>query len=172
MFPVVAVSDGAQSAPMSHSYPRRRGSLVLRTGRLSRPGQIYLVTFSTHGRRRLWCDFQQAATAARAIHATAADSDSRLLAWILMPDHCHLLVEPGTSESLSCWVRRLKAAVTRAVRREHAQIDDVWAQGFHDHALRRDENVRAAAYYLIRNPVRAGLVARSGMYSFWDACWI
>ena len=30
----------------------------------------------------------------------------------------------------------------------------------------------AAARYLVANPVRAGLVARAGDYSHWDAIWV
>jgi hypothetical protein len=38
--------------------------------------------------------------------------------------------------------------------------------------LRRDEDLRAVARYVILNPVRAGLVQRVGDYPHWDAVWL
>ena len=48
----------------------------------------------------------------------------------------------------------------------------LWQTGFHDHALRREEDLAATARYLIANPLRAGLVQRVGDYPFWDAVWV
>ena len=48
----------------------------------------------------------------------------------------------------------------------------VWQRGFHDHALRRDEDVIQAARYIVANPLRAGLVSRVGDYPLWDTIWM
>ena len=48
----------------------------------------------------------------------------------------------------------------------------VWQKGFHDHAIRRDEDIKAVARYIIANPLRAGMVDRIGDYPFWDAVWL
>jgi putative transposase len=48
----------------------------------------------------------------------------------------------------------------------------VWADGFHDRALRLEDDVLIAARYIITNPVRAGLVSRVHDYSYWDAVWL
>jgi REP element-mobilizing transposase RayT len=48
----------------------------------------------------------------------------------------------------------------------------VWQRGFHDHALRGDEDVRAIARYIVANPLRAGLVRAIGDYPWWDAEWL
>jgi REP element-mobilizing transposase RayT len=97
---------------------------------------------------------------------------SELLAWVLMPDHWHGLLVPADVETLSALVRRLKANTARQVRLGAPAIETVWARGFHDHALRRDETLVDVARYIVRNPVRAGLVSRVGEYPFWDAVWL
>jgi len=38
--------------------------------------------------------------------------------------------------------------------------------------MRRSDELKAAARYLLNNPVRAGLVQRIGEYPFWDAIWL
>ena len=42
----------------------------------------------------------------------------------------------------------------------------------YDHALRADEDVLAAARYIVANPLRAGLVGSIRDYPFWDAVWL
>jgi len=93
------------------------------------------------------------------------------MAWVLMPDHFHLLVELGAGTSLAGLMRRLKSVTSLAVGRSTG-IRGVWQAGYHDHALRSCESVRAAARYLVANPVRAGLVRSVNDYPFWDAIWV
>jgi REP element-mobilizing transposase RayT len=97
--------------------------------------------------------------------------DARLVAWVLMPDHLHLMVELGEKDSLSLVVQRLKSVISTAIRRELGNVN-VWQAGFHDHAIRRNESVRDVGRYLIANPLRAGIVACVGDYPFWDAEWL
>jgi len=46
------------------------------------------------------------------------------------------------------------------------------ATSFHYHALRNEESIKAAARYIIANPLRAGLVQRIEDYPLWDALWL
>jgi REP element-mobilizing transposase RayT len=48
----------------------------------------------------------------------------------------------------------------------------LWQPGYHDHALRREEDLVATARYLVANPLRAGLVQHIGDYPLWDAVWL
>ena len=89
-----------------------------------------------------------------------------------MPDHWHGLVELGGADLLSTLVGRIKGSTSRAVNVSRAASGQVWARGFHDHAVRRDEDVVSLARYVVRNPVRAGLARRVGEYPFWDAVWL
>ncbi len=146
------------------------GRRALRKGRVSIPGQGYLVTVVTHDRRRLFLDPQQARVACRIIHADASWGDARLLAWVLMPDHWHGLIKLG-DESLARVVGRFKAQVTRALHASGTVDGRVWDRSFHDHALRVDEDVRVAARYVVANPTRAGLVTSALDYPYWNAIW-
>jgi len=96
----------------------------------------------------------------------------KLLAWVLMPDHWHGLVELGDGVELGQRVGWFKGASAFQLRRLEPAIGRIWADGFHDHALRADEELVECARYIVLNPVRAGLVKRVGDYSFWDAAWL
>lgn len=89
-----------------------------------------------------------------------------------MRDHLHALLQLPDGTSLSRLVNRLKSVAAIDVNRFRGSSGRVWSRGFHDHALRRDEDLVAVARYVIANPVRAGLVDRAGCYPFWDAAWL
>jgi putative transposase len=148
------------------------GHAALRKGRVSLSGHVYLVTFATWNRRPLFADPGRAAVASRTMAEARSWKDAGLLAWVLMPDHWHGLIQLGSSGDLSGVVRKLKCNSARLVRSNSPDIGQVWARAFHDHALRSDESLVAAAEYLMMNPVRAGLANNVGGYPFWDAWWL
>ena len=154
----------------AHHRPAQ-GHAGLRLGRRSIAGHVYLVTFVTRDRRPLFSDPVIAHDMARAITDKRLWYRSRLMAWVLMPDHWHGLIELGATETLPVCVQRLKANTSRSfgVGRQH---DGVWAPGFHDRALRSSDDLRVAARYVIANPLRAGLVDEIGKYPYWDAVWL
>jgi REP element-mobilizing transposase RayT len=147
------------------------GHAALRRGRTSIAGQIYLITFVTKQRRALFSNPDMARLVASVV-AQHTWTQSRLLAWVLMPDHWHGLIELGEPDALSAVVGRLKANTSRRLHQEFPESGPVWARAFHDRALRSDEHVLLAARYLALNPVRAGLVQRVGDYPYWDAIWL
>jgi putative transposase len=139
----------------------------LRRGRVSVVGQTYHVTVTTVDRIRFFNYFWQA----RAVVASLKQSDhaglTQTRALVVMPDHFHWLFELR-NDTLSRVVSRVKASVTRQL-----SLDvPIWQRGFHDHALRREENVANISDYIIHNPVRAGLVRDIGEYTHWYTDWI
>lgn len=143
----------------------------MRKGRVSLPGQIYHVTVATMQRKPVFSDFDLACAAARTFTDRAVLGDASLLSWVLMPDHAHWLLQLG-GDALPALVNRLKSASARQVNRARGKTGPVWARAYHDHAVRREEDVRTLAAYIIANPIRAGLVDRAGAYPLWDACWL
>lgn len=154
----------------AHSVKAR--SHRLRIGRQSVPGQAYLLTFTTRERRPIFSGFDAACLVARTLAAASNWPHAGLLAWVLMPDHWHGLVQLDGGEGLSRCVARAKAAATRAWHDAHGNTDPLWAPGFHDHGLRAEASVQQVARYIVLNPVRAGLARRCGAYPFWDAVWL
>ena len=149
-----------------------QGQRALRKGRASLAGQIYFLTTATMYRRPIFRDFQVSNSVCKALHQPWLWRDSKLMAWVLMPDHWHGLVQLGSGENLSTLIGRFKAITARAVP-EHARVNGwLWGRGFHDRALRTDEGLRDTARYLIGNPLRAGLVEDIGLYPYWNAAWL
>jgi REP-associated tyrosine transposase len=94
------------------------------------------------------------------------------LAFVVMPDHMHWLLQLGSNQNLSRVVGSMKSGSSRQMRRRRQPGASIWQSGFHDRALRCDEDLAQVARYIIANPLRAGLVERIGDYPLWDAVWL
>ena len=137
----------------------------LRKGRLSVQGQIYLVTTVAQDRRPVFRDLAAARVLIRTMEADEARGISKTWAFVVMPDHLHWLVqlEQGTLPQL---VGRVKSISARQIGQS------IWQAGFHDRALRTEDDLQSVARYVVANPLRAGLVDRIGDYPHWDAAWL
>jgi len=58
------------------------------------------------------------------------------------------------------------------VNRQLYRSGSLWQDGFHDHALRREEDLKQVAWYIVANPLRAGLADRLGDYPYWNLDWV
>ena len=138
----------------------------LRTGRHSQAGFIYSVTTVTAHRQPTFAEFAAARSLIRILHHPDLASRTQTLAYVVMPDHLHWLFQLGNTDSLSQCVQRLKSLSAKAL------YPDLWQKGFHDRAVRTEEDLPAIGRYIVSNPVRAGLVSRVGAYPHWDAVWV
>jgi REP element-mobilizing transposase RayT len=145
---------------------------ALRIGRFSESSRVYLVTTVTHERQPLFADFWLARLAICELRKADNNGASKTLAFVVMPDHLHWLFELA-DQPLPKVVGQVKAGVSAAINQVHGTPGvQRWQKGFHDRALRREEDLPAVARYVVANPVRAGIVQRVGSYSHWDAIWL
>jgi REP element-mobilizing transposase RayT len=145
----------------------------LRKGRVSIENQIYLVTTVTCNRIPLFKDFAAGRLLVHELMQADRNDAAKTLAFVIMPDHIHWLFALGLQHSLSRVVGCVKSSSAREINRLLSRSDrSVWQRGFHDHALRREEDIRHVARYIVANPLRAGLIERIGGYPLWDAAWL
>ena len=136
----------------------------LRKGRRSIQGHCYLITIVTRQRHPWFHEFGPACIASRVFYAEAVNHHAKTLAYVVMPDHVHWLLE--LDGDLASAVRLYKAKVSSELG------DRIWQRGYHDRAIRTEDNLRDTARYLVANPLRAGLVDNIRDYSFWNAAWL
>lgn len=152
-----------QAAPGSHR---------LRKGRVSLAGQIYLLTMVTQHRRPLFHRYPLARTVVLAMKHRHDARQLHSMAFVLMPDHLHWLVALGDTVPLAKMMASFKGVTAKRINALAGMSGNVWQAGYHDHALRREEDALQAARYIVANPLRAGLVERIGDYPHWDAEWL
>jgi putative transposase len=115
------------------------------------------VTIGTNPRAPVFADLVFGRECIEALRALADSRGHQVYVYCLMPDHVHLLIGVGAQESLIGFVQAWKSQCYRR-RRTLGHPAVFWQRGFWDHALRTDEDIRAAALYILCNPVRKGLV--------------
>ena len=93
------------------------------------------------------------------------------LAWVLMPDHLHWLFALNVM-TLPRVLNRFKSKSARVVNLALGRSCALWQAGYHDRALRSEEDIKVLARYMVANPVRAGLVKRVQDYPLWDTVWL
>ncbi|WP_282364930.1 transposase [Pseudomonas sp. PS01297] len=143
----------------------------LRTGRYSESGRIYLVTAVVKNREPFFSDFLVARLLINELKRTHQECYVTSLAWVVMPDHFHWLIELKHA-SLSTVMQRTKSRAAMSIGVAQGSPLKLWQKGYHDRAIRYDEDVVHAARYIVANPLRAGLVKRLGDYPHWDAIWL
>lgn len=143
----------------------------LRHARCSVPGRLYMLTTVTHLRQPLFHNLHHARLAIHNLRHADQQQHCRSLAWVLMPDHLHWLIELKDA-TLSKLMQRFKCQSSNALRKAGVKMSPIWQAGYYDRALRRDEDILKAARYIVANPVRAGLVTKIGDYPHWDAVWL
>ncbi|MFJ3524693.1 REP-associated tyrosine transposase [Pseudomonas sp. NPDC090203] len=150
--------------------PARRRHF-LRTNRYSEPGRIYMVTVVVTDRQPVFKDWPSGHPVVQALRQTEEEGTARSLCWVVMPDHIHWLMELQRGD-LSSAVARFKSRSTLGINRRMGRSGQFWQKGFHEHALREEEDLRSHSRYIVMNPVRAGLVASVRQYPLWDAIWL
>ena len=150
-----------------HTPPHSRN---LRIGRRSVPSQIYLVTAVTHARDPVFKDIWAGRHVVRVIRDYQPSTET--MCYVVMPDHFHWLFRLVPGYKLSEVVGGVKRNSALQVNRFLHRRGKLWQDGFHDRALRQEEDLRAIARYVIANPLRAGLASNIGDYPLWDAAWL
>ena len=151
---------------------RPRGH-ALRKGRYSASGSIYHVTTVTYLRRPIFADLHTGRLAVDTLKRLEERGASLTFAFVVMPDHLHWLFQLGPGMTLPRLIQTLKANCARRINeRGNKRGHRIWQAGYHDRAIRSEEELSEIARYIVANPLRAGLVRSVRDYALWDAIWV
>ena len=135
---------------------------------MSPPG-TYFVTFSTWQRRRLLVVEAYARLFLKTIYSYRRRGKFQLHAFVLMPDHVHLLLTPAEELTIERVVQFVKGGYSHAFGIEFGKKKDIWQRGFTDHRIRKAADFEMHLRYIHNNPVARGLVAQAAEYRYCSA---
>ena len=96
----------------------------------------------------------------------------RLLAWCVMPNHVHVLIESQAGFPVGKIVRSWKSHVARHSNRLLGRSGQpFWGADYFDRFIRDDAHFRQAVAYIHENPVAARLVGRAGDWPWSSAAF-
>jgi putative transposase len=141
--------------------------------RLNVPDMARFLTFSCYQRAPVFSDDSLCELFVTRLTPTAATRKIAILAWVLMPDHVHLVVHPEQADSIAAFLSSLKGAFASDAMKhicgtplEAALLDrsghpHLWEPGGgFDRCVKGPELLEKIGY-TNRNPVRKELCAAS-----------
>ena len=126
-------------------------------------GQIYFVSSSTAQRKPF---FRHERWANLFINVLLGYRPERYLlhAFVLMPDHFHVLISPAAGLELA--VQCLKGGFSFRAKREFHWTGDIWATGFSDHRIRDTQDFESHLEYMANNPVKGRLAENPHLFPY------
>ena len=136
-----------------------------------RIGSIWSLTLVVKRRQRVFAIPEAAAGAAVALAEIAKAQATPMHAWCVMPDHVHIILSPSGCCDIPTFVNRFKN-ITRAQARERGVAKSYWQRSFWDRGVRHEVQLEREVMYVMRNPVRGGLVEDMLDYPYSFAPWL
>jgi putative transposase len=133
------------------------------TRAISPPG-TYFVTSITWGRRSLFVTEPMARLFLATLYSYRRQGKFQLHAFVLMPEHFHLLLTPEGRA-----VQFIKGGHSHAVRERLGSTMEIWERGFTDHRIRDAEDFAHHRMYIHQNPVERKLVEKPSEFRYCSA---
>jgi REP-associated tyrosine transposase len=138
------------------------------TRRVKQPG-VYFVTTETWQRRQIFLKADPAKMVLDQLLNCREKGFYKLHAFVLMPEHFHILITPGKTESLEKAVMMIKGGSSYTIKKELLYSFPIWMKGYHDRWIRDGHEYRMRKQYIELNPVKARLVQRPEEYRWGSA---
>jgi len=142
------------------AIPKRHGRV---------PG-TYFVTSQTWERRALFLKPLACDIFVQALLHYRAQANYQLLAFVLMPDHFHVLLTPAPPRTLERVMQLIKGGSAHRMGKELSFPFPVWHRGFSDHRIRDWRDYETHLHHIELNPVKRKLADAPAAYCWSSAC--
>lgn len=154
------------------------------------------VTTKTYGNRTIFQDEAASELLIQVIYEVREKLRFKLIGFVVMPDHVHLMIVPNRRNTISDVMRHIKGRFSRRYNKlsrgmnspdyevsVHPDCDvfghnvgnsslpesTVWQESFYDHVIRNRKEFDQRLNYLYDNPVKAKLAERPEDYEYCSA---
>ena len=150
-------------------------------------GRARFVTFSTHRRMPVLTNDRFRKIVVDSIDHTRQEFRFRMIAYVLMPEHVHLVLLPNKDTEVGRLVGEIKRISSKRIHellsgqrsdlgrvftviRDGEQRFAFWKRRCYDHNCRSEESVWQKVNYCHNNPVKRGLVPKPEDW-VWSSYW-
>lgn len=142
---------------------------MARLTRLALAGHVHHLIHRGHSAQPIARDEQDFRQMLAALQDSAATHKVTIHAYVLMPDHLHLLATPSSDQGLSRMMQAFGRRYVAAFNARHGRSGTLWEGRFRAAPLDASTHLLAAMRAIELNPQRAGLVATAVDYP-WSSC--
>ena len=145
-------------------------------------GHLHFITFSCHRRMPRLMSRHARDVFVRELAKVRKELEFRLIGYVVMPEHVHLLISEPKKGTPSTVLHKLKLSVARKLRRrrrvltsaqlqlpfekEELPMRAFWQARFHDFNVYSPKKKTEKLNYMHANPVRRGLVMHPGDWAW------
>jgi putative transposase len=122
--------------------------------------RTYFITSATASRRRLFQVDHNSTLFIEILQEQRNKSRLQLHAFVVMPDHIHLLLTPAPEISLEKAMQYIKGGFSFRLKSKL----DVWERSYTNHRITDSGDYAAHLTYIHQNPIRANLVSHPNLY--------
>lgn len=130
---------------------------------------IYFVTCRVMSGEWLLNDPEAARIAVEKIRLKQVELRFTLWAYVIMPNHYHLLIEKDDLQSISKIMHHINGSSARAINELLGREERFWQGGFFDFVIYTQDKLVEKLNYIHHNPVKWDLVAEPYEYEFSSA---
>lgn len=119
------------------------------------------ITTNVRERRKIFLDPAYAREAIDVLYRVQELHPFLLYGFVIMPDHCHLLLKVPAPNTISKVMDRWKMGVSHSL-----SIGSIWQRRFN---LKIPDTLSPVLQYIHANPIKAGIVLDSSLYPWSSA---
>jgi putative transposase len=139
---------------------------MARLGRYFLEGQPLHVIQRGNNRQPIFFSHQDAVNFLGWLGEAAAEQGLKIHAYVLMPNHVHLLASPDHADSLPRTMQSLGRRYVRYINRLHQRTGSLWEGRYRAAVIDSENYLFRCSRYVEFNPVRAGLAPEPGSYKW------
>ncbi len=118
---------------------------------------VHFVTFATGQRKNIFANPRACELLVHHLKQGEQLGHYELLAWVIMPEHVHLVLIIGEEHDLSYAMKGIKGSFARQWNLEQGTHGAVWQPSFYEHEVRNEADLLEKVAYIHGNPVLASL---------------
>ncbi len=96
----------------------------------------------------------------------------RLIAWVIMPNHVHVVIEVFAGYPLAAILHSWKSFTANAANRLLGRTGPFWEPEYHDRFVRDERHLQNAINYIHENPVKAHLAKQAELWPWSSARFV
>ncbi|HEV2113605.1 MAG TPA: transposase [Terriglobales bacterium] len=129
--------------------------------RFQKAEALHFITFSCFHRLPLLDAPEPKNTIETVLEQTRARHQAKIFAYVLMPEHVHLLINEPPSILVAQFLKAVKQITSRKLSGQHEKF---WQERYFDRNIRGEAARSEVIRYIHRNPVKRGLAVSPGDY--------